>query len=51
MIFHCRKYLHGALILSEIPSGMITSIGQKKQKKFDPSITVITAKDIPGRMI
>ena len=41
--------LHGALILSEIPSGMITSIETEKAKKFDPSITVITAKDIPGR--
>ena len=34
--------LHGALILSEIPSGMITSIETEKAKKFDPSITVIT---------
>ena len=41
--------LHGALILSEIPSGIIISIDTEEAKKFDPSITVITAKDIPGR--
>ena len=41
--------LHGALILSEIPSGMIISIDTEKAKKFDPSITVITAPDIPGK--
>ena len=42
-----RKYFVN-LILSEIPSGMITSIETEKAKKFDPNITVITAKDIPG---
>ena len=28
---------------------MIISIDTKKAKKFDPNITVITAKDIPGK--
>ena len=41
--------LHGALILSAIPSGKIVSIKTKKAKELDPSIKIITAKDIPGK--
>ena len=41
--------LHGALILSTIPSGKIVSIDTKRAKDIDPSITIIMAKDIPGK--
>ena len=41
--------LHGALILSTIPSGKIVSIDTKRAKDIDPSITIILAKDIPGK--
>ena len=40
--------LHGALILSTIPSGKIISINTKRAKDIDPSITIIISSSTFG---
>ena len=44
-----KNCLHGALVLSDIASGTITSMDLREVRKLDFSCHVITAKDIPGK--